>query len=762
MVKRKQVDEIFDYKLFFLKIVNNWYYLLLCLVISFTIAFGVNRYSKEVFKASTTILVKEKTSVATSAAEMLYSNSFRENKTGLKDEIHILRSFPLIYETVQEIGFDISYFIVGNIKTSETFDDLPFKIINNSNTSILAGESIFLEILDENSFRILDGENVKEGTYLFNEEIIIKSVPIKIVLTSNNLTSKSPKFLIEFHNLSSVVKKYKKNLVVKQLERESDILKLSIYDSDQRKAVTFLNKLTENYIEKQIEDKNIASKSTIDFINKQLLEMKDSLSLIELSIQDYKKKHEITDISLKAQNFYSKLSELENEQSKYMLKEQYYNYLIETIENKENLENIISPSIYGILDVTLEDLTNQLISLQIQKEVIKEEGQTKNPVLSRFSSNINQLIVKIKESVKSSMKANGRLINDVNNRIRLVESSLGVLPQEERELMSIQRLHDISEKMYMFLLQKRAEAGISKSSNTADSKIVEPAFYSNKPPVYPSKSKNYLIALISGFLFHLGFLFLKEILNDKIITRFDLDKITSIPVLGIIGTNHSPNSIISKLGPKSPTVEGFRVLRSNLNSLYKKHEKKVFAVTSSISGEGKTFIAANLAIIYAKSGKKCLILGADLRKPKLYKELDLSNKIGLSSYLSSDYNSSEIITKTDIENLDVISSGPIPPDPAELLVNDKFNVLMKELKELYDIIIIDCPPIGLVVDALVIMEHIDISLYIVRQNYTNKGLLSYVNDLNEKEQVRDIQIIINDVKAGSGVYGYSNYSYGYG
>ena len=216
MVKRKQVDEIFDYKLFFLKIVNNWYYLLLCLVISFTIAFGVNRYSKEVFKASTTILVKEKTSVATSAAEMLYSNSFRENKTGLKDEIHILRSFPLIYETVQEIGFDISYFIVGNIKTSETFDDLPFKIINNSNTSILAGESIFLEILDENSFRILDGENVKEGTYLFNEEIIIKSVPIKIVLTSNNLTSKSSKFLIEFHNLSSVVKKYKKNLVVKQ------------------------------------------------------------------------------------------------------------------------------------------------------------------------------------------------------------------------------------------------------------------------------------------------------------------------------------------------------------------------------------------------------------------------------------------------------------------------------------------------------------------------------------------------------------------
>ncbi|SVD83181.1 uncharacterized protein METZ01_LOCUS436035, partial [marine metagenome] len=262
------------------------------------------------------------------------------------------------------------------------------------------------------------------------------------------------------------------------------------------------------YIEKEIQEKNIASKNTIDFINKKLTDMKDSLALIEMAIQDYKNQHEITDISIKVGSFYEKLSQLEKECTKYKLKEQYYNYLSSTIKEKQNLEKLITPSVYGIEDVTLNELASQLISFQIQKEVIKEEGQVKNPAVARFASNINQLILKIEETVRNNSAVNKSLIEDVNLRIKLIESSLNKLPKEERELLSIQRMHDISEQMYMFLLQKRAEAGITESSNVADSKVIEPAIFHHKQPLFPKKSRNYLIALLCSLLFPLILLFL--------------------------------------------------------------------------------------------------------------------------------------------------------------------------------------------------------------------------------------------------------------
>ena len=267
MTKRKQIDEVFDTKLFLFKITRNWYYILLCLILSFAIAIGVNRYTEEVFLAETTLLINEKTNIAATAAEMLYENAYQEDKRGLKNEEHVLKSSPLIYETVQDVGFYISYFEIGKIKITETFDDLPFKVINSNESSTLSGEHFSIEIIDENSFRIFNGKNIKEGTYFFGDDIFIKSTAIKIVLIPDNLRSELPNFFVEFHNLKNVVRKYKNNLVVKRLERESSILKLSLYDTHQKKAVAFLNQLTNNYIEKEIEEKNIASKNTIHFKN---------------------------------------------------------------------------------------------------------------------------------------------------------------------------------------------------------------------------------------------------------------------------------------------------------------------------------------------------------------------------------------------------------------------------------------------------------------------------------------------------------------
>ena len=421
MSKRKQVDEIIDVRFFVFKLINNWFYFLISILFAIAIAFGVNRYSKEIFLAETTLLIQEKTSMASTAAEMLYDSGLQQSKMGLKNEEIILKSSPLIYETVKNLGFDVSYFLIGKIKTSETFEDLPFKVVNKNQSSILHGEKFTVSVIDKNSFKIYDGKNVKEGTYLFGEDISIKKHTIKIISQVENIKEGLPNYVVRFLGLKSVVSQYQNKLIISQPERESTILTLSVFDANQYKGIAFLNKLTENYIKKEIDEKNTVSRNTIDFINNKLTDMKDSLSLIELSIQEYKNKHEITDISLKAQSFYDKLAELGNEQTKYKLKEQYYKYLIRTINEKQNLEKIISPSIYGITDASLNELINQLVSFQIQKEVIKEEGQVKNPAVSRFTSNINQLILKIKESVDNNLEANKYLIEDVNKRISEID-----------------------------------------------------------------------------------------------------------------------------------------------------------------------------------------------------------------------------------------------------------------------------------------------------------------------------------------------------
>jgi capsular exopolysaccharide synthesis family protein len=311
------------------------------------------------------------------------------------------------------------------------------------------------------------------------------------------------------------------------------------------------------------------------------------------------------------------------------------------------------------------------------------------------------------------------------------------------------------------LLKKRAEAKITSSSNVSDSKVLEPAIFFNEKPISPDKDKSYLIALLMGLLLPISFLLISELVNDTIITRSDLERLTKVSVLGMIGRNYSGHNLLSTQSPKSSVYEGFRALRSNLNFFNPATDKKVYLVTSSVSGEGKTYIAENLAIVFAKSGKKTLVIGADLRRPKIYADFGMDNTVGISNHILSDKSLSDVIISADVENLDILVSGPLPQNPSDALHTEKFVKMMEELKKQYEIIILDTPPLGLVADSLTLMKYTDVNLYVVRQNYTKKGLLTYVNEMYKKERLGDLHLVFNDVKEGSGAYGYG-YGYGYG
>lgn len=756
-----RLDDIIDIQKFFFKIIRHWFILLMSLLITFLIAFAYNRYSTELFIAEASILIKQDNNLPT-ASDLFYDKESSKNKS-VENNVLILKSYPLIYKTLEDLRFDIAYFLEGNIKVTEAYFS-PI-VLRCANTKSIRNRKIKVSIIDDNSYSIIDLSTQKEEVRKFNEKFLFYNTEISIEYNVNFLPGKDnfPSTIVQFKDLQSLSFEYQNNLNVFQKDRASSIIDISILTEDEEKGTVFINKLIENYIENDIAEKNLASSNTVAFINDQLVDMRDSLSLIEQQVQDYKNNNKVTDLSLKAQSIYTNIVSLETDLAKTKTINSYFDYLKNYLLKGKNLEGVSVPTSFGVNDISLNSLISQLIDIQIKKNILIDGGQINNPAINQYNRQSKQLILNLQEAISTSKSANNLLINDYQRRIAKMEKSLSGIPQVEMELLNIERLQTISENLYIFLLQKRAEAMITSSSNVSDTKILEPAIYLRKNPVTPNKKRSYKIALLLGLLIPILYLFLSELINDKILVRTDLERLTSIPILGIVGRNYSGFELLSKQSPKSSVYEGFRALRSNLNFLNSSKKDKVYLVTSSVSGEGKTYIAENLSIVFAKSGKKTLLIGADLRRPKIYSDFGFENLKGISNHVLRDVSLSDVIMKSEIDNLDILTSGPLPSNPSDTLLTDKFSNMMTTLKKQYDVIIIDTPPLGLVADAFTLMNYSDINLYVVRQGYTKKGLLTYASDLYDKNRLGDLHLVFNDVKEGSGAYGYGvGYGYGYG
>ncbi|MEM9023178.1 MAG: polysaccharide biosynthesis tyrosine autokinase, partial [Bacteroidota bacterium] len=405
-------------------------------------------------------------------------------------------------------------------------------------------------------------------------------------------------------------------------------------------------------------------------------------------------------------------------------------------------------------------LVTDLLELQQQRNAMVSEGQTKNPVLRMTEEKIKEVQQAITTSVDNLIASNGLIQKDLNTRIAALDEQVRLLPQSERTLVDIQRLLTLSENLYIFLMEKRAEAAITRSSNTPDVKVVEPAMQLDQP-IYPNRKLAYFIALVLGVLVPFLIIFLRDRFDDRITDKDQLMSLTSIPFLGMVPhlTDLNPIAVFSR--PKSSVAEAFRILRSNINFFGgEENGSRVMLITSSIAEEGKTFCAVNLATVIAMSGKKTVILGLDLRKPKLHSNFNLPNDIGLSNYLASGngVHLSDIVLATNIPNLDFIPSGPTPPNPAELLMSERIGNLIEKLKEDYDFVILDTPPTGLVTDAFILKQHSDLNIYITRQGHTRRLMVRNTDELYRQKRFQDICILLNDVRSS---YGY-NYGYGYG
>lgn len=760
--KFSQPDNFSDIKRVFGKVVKYWYVFVITLGIAFLGAFLLNRYTPKVYPVSASIILKNDKG-GSSAAELLYGSEFFTGSKDLINESIVLKSYPLLKRVVEELGFNKSFYTEGNILTSEVYKEVPATIIIDSADSQIRNNNYTFIILSESTFKfyeLRDSQDPKEinVVYQFNKWVSYKGIKFKAIRNSSkNYIGRT--FIYRLQNTHNLANSYRYRLDIKPADEKSSILEISINSVLPEKEIDFLGKLIEIYIQKDLEEKNSNATKAIAFIEDQLTSITDSLLLIENQLEDFKGTIQATDISQQASRLFSMMQSLEQERAQVIIQQRYLEYIKEYISsNKEGSDELIIPSSLGVSDPLLNNLIAQLVNFQLERKNLIQNDNMENPYISQLDKKINQLKANTIESINTLMGSTNVLLKDIESRSDRLQQEIAQLPSEEREFINIQRMYDLSENIYIFLTEKKAEAEIAKASSSSNVDIVNPPMLAGRP-IAPQTNRNYLIAFFLGFSIPLGFLFVNEYFSTKVRYRDELDTLTNIPFLGVIGHETKDFNMVVSEKPKSAVAESFRSIRSNINFFIPEVKNKVIMISSSISGEGKTFSAINLALVFSMSGKRTLLMGADLRKPKIFDDFNLNNNNGLSNYLANATSLNEIIQPTEFENLHLISAGPIPPNPSELLMNEKMTLLISELRNRYDYIILDTPPMGLVTDALILMNHSDHNIYLVRQNYTPKDTVKNAQEMYESGKLKNLSLLFNDVKVLR--YGY-NYGYGYG
>ncbi|MDB5260865.1 MAG: capsular biosynthesis protein [Adhaeribacter sp.] len=745
------------------------YLFLVSAMLFLTGAYFYNLYTPPIYMVKSSVLVKEADPGQNDMAQILYENSTTEAPVkNMADEIAILKSYPFIYRTMKNLNFRVSYFTKEQFATREIYEELPFRVsfVDSTLTSTVTGSPFQIIFIDKDYFTLeneglkLTKENTQWTTrHKVGESVMINGNAILIETTPNFNPAQHQKQTYEFiiHEWQDLVMMAKSRVSILFPENESSVLDIYYETSIPQKGIDFLNAYTKQYIDYKYENKNRAATQTLDFIDEQLTSIRSTLTASAKSLEAFKTENTYTEASSMADRNLSALSQLENEKATLVVNERYYNSIMESLRSERNLDRLVVPSSVGIEDGLLNNLISQLVQLQIERNGFSTDGQTKNPVYQDLTIKINNLKRTLRENLNSLITSNRIRLSQINSRSRTFQESVSQVPKAERQFVDLERLNTLNSSVYQLLLQKKVQAGIIKASATVQNRVIEPAFMESGVPIQPKKTNTYILALLLGLGLPFSFVWIKGTLNNKITSKDDVMSLTSIPVLGTIyhNTNSSPYAITSN--SRTAISESFRVLRSTLNAMGVNKNSQVLLVTSTSSGEGKTFNSINIASSLALARKKTVLINLDLR---IYSQLHklMKQEVGISSYLNGDTAIKDIIFPTDNPMLDTIATGPLPNNPAELILDDRFPVLLNHLRDTYDYILIDSPPLGIVSDPFIIAKYTDLNLLVIRQNYTPKEKLAELDMLYQEGRISNVGIILNDVPASKDKYQYGYFS----
>ncbi|RDV16105.1 capsular biosynthesis protein [Pontibacter diazotrophicus] len=737
------------------KYLRYWYLFVLSIILFLGAAYLYVRYTTPLYSISSTLLVKDDKQGPTMA---LNDMGMFETTQGIEDEIIILKSKSLMERALSEMSLNATYYVEGRVKTIEVYgEELPLKLITSKLDSSAFGRSLTIHIKDNTTFELED--NHGSGTYKFGQEIERPYGTFTVTAPPRDSRSERT-VIVMLHDIRKLASQYNNRLIVKPYDNSGRVLELSLVDPVPEKGIDIINKVTEVYGKEIIDDKRVLASNTIDFIDDRLLYLTDELSDVEKDVESYKRQNAVTDVAAAGGLYVANQDEYSKQLADLAIQIDVLESIESYLNNEENQYELV-PSSLNINDPTLNSLIGNFNQLQLERQRILRTTRPNNPIVASVDEQLENLKGNIQENIQNIRQGLSITRESLQTRASASRSGIQQVPTMERELLEINRDQAIKTNVYLYLLHKREEAAISLAATVSNSRVIDPATASG--PVHPQTQMVYLIALLAGIAVPFAGITVKNMLNDTVEQTRDVEQATATPVLGELNNSGTNETLVVTQDSRSPIAEQFRLIRSNLQFATAGKENKVILVTSSMSGEGKTFFSVNLASSLVLTGKRVVVVGFDLRRPALTERLGLPNNLGITNYLISDTMPVEEILQPmpDLPGLSIVGVGPVPPNPGEFIMLPEVGELINDLKARFDYVIIDTAPVGQVADALALTPYTDSCIYMVRYNYTSKSQLAIVDDLYKSKKVKHPMIVLNDAKKENGSYGYG-YGYGYG
>lgn len=761
-VSHFQQRDVWDPTVILSLIIKNWYLFIGAIILAYMAGRFYIDHTMSKYRTTATLLINEtEERPLVDNAELLQGLGLPGGMRNLENQILILKSVALVENTIKQLPFQTEFYFKTTRSKLPVYPETPIRIVAVDSIPLPWNTEFSMVFLGNNRFSLQSEDKLYtlEKLATFGDTIELPGGSFKVECRDEHwlASNMDSKLYFVFHSSNRLVKYYTQGLTVEKVSREGSMLNISLQGTNRQKDADFINKHIEEFQAISLNRKNMEADRRIRFIDNQLVGISDSLSTTETKLQQFRSANRVMDLSVQGQTIIGQVTLLENEKARLDLEANYYDYLSEYLSQDNTGEIPIVPITMGITDPGLSRLVDELAALQSQASA-RGAGEM-NPLQRNLEQRVRASKEALRETLNGLRRANTLARSENQQQINRANSQASALPATERQLLGFERRFRLNDEIYTFLLETRAEQEMQKASNRADSEVIDPADPRFSMLLAPVPVKINLLGMFGAFAITFLFVFLRLVLNKKI-KEEEIRQLVTIPIIGTIPKSSETGHTVVLESPSATISEAYRHLRSKLQFFTKDTVSPVILVTSAMPGEGKTFTAINLASAYSLLGKKTILIGFDLRKPKIYQDFGLSNEKGVSTWLIGRDKLHDCIQKTAFENLSIMAAGPVPPNPSELTALNKTSELFTLLKEAFDFIIVDSSPIGIVSDTIHIASMADTCLLIVRPGHTLIDMIELTLNELASNGITGAGLVINATSPRNMHYGYGE-KYGY-
>ncbi|MGQ1890671.1 polysaccharide biosynthesis tyrosine autokinase [Thermophagus sp. OGC60D27] len=735
-----------------------------------------HRYSSPLYKGAVTMLFKSDSEKMLNEVNLMDGFGLSAEVRNIENQSFIIRSQKTINEVIRRLDFNISYYADGRFKDTELYQSVPFEIEIDKKHPQILDVPVYISILTTGNYRV--SSSSEEGRlhrfdlsqdvshvapYTFEKEVKpgewIKHKNFSFrILSKHSVQASKGNYYIKFNSNQQLTARYRSRLSINTYREGSSIVFISITGQNPQKIIRFLNVLSEVIVETNLKRKNDMATRSLEFIRKQLKSVEDTLNKTQEQLMDFRKRNRFMVPSDYATQLADDYLEKEKELRLLRIKYDYLNQLKMKFIDGRLEDDFLLTAFADENAGLISRLVNKYLDTWSEMKTIIHSAGKDNPYYSQLNESLKVVGETLVQAIDKRIETLIIQQNEIRSQINNLSIHMNRLPELEKEYLELERAFKLNDAIYTFLLQKNSETQIAKASNIPDNETLDQASITGI--VSPNKKSNYGKAALLALILPAVVIALKETFNNKIRDREEMEAITKdIPFMGFIARSKAKSENVITHMPYSLIAESFRSLRTKIKFMSSERNNQVILLTSNNTGEGKTFCALNLASVFAISGRKTALVGFDMRKPRLSEIFDKQRDAGISSYLIRQNRFDEIVYSSDVDNLWLVPAGVTPPNPSELISGSRIKKLFEHLRNRFDIIIVDTPPIGLVADARLLMQYSDSSLFIVRAGITNKEHLAVTIDELINDEIKHLGVLLNDVNPNDKGYGYYNTGY---